>query len=205
MSVAGRLRGCLTAIVVGATLVAVLWVPSFRAWGHGAGATEHLPLIGDAPEFTLVDQNGAPFALRDFRGKVVAVTFIYAKCADTCPLLTAKMASLQTRLGPDFGSRVRFVSITVDPETDTPAALRAYAIAHGANAAGWSFLTGTRSGIQDVVRRYGAFAKLTERGDIDHLVLTSLIDRQGRMRVQYLGYRFKPDQMLHDLQALLRE
>jgi protein SCO1/2 len=88
---------------------------------------------------------------------------------------------------------------------DTPAVLKAYADKFDADPAGWSFLTGTGTEIQDVVRRYGAFAKRLKPGDVDHLFLTSLIDRKGMMRVQYLGYRFDPDEMLRDLRALLRE
>lgn len=188
-----------------AALFVALCLSTSSAWAHQSKVDERLPVIGDAPEFTLTDQNGASLALRDLRGKVVAVTFIYATCTDTCPVLTEKLVSLQKPLGADFGSRVRFVAITVDPEVDSPAVLRAYAKAHSADSGGWSFLTGTPSGVHDVVRRYGGFAKKTERGGVDHVFLTSLIDRQGRLRVQYLGYRFKPDEMLADLQALLRD
>src|SRR5207302_10953472 len=70
-----------------------------------SGGTNGLPKIGPAPDFTLTTQDGARMSLRDLRGKVVAVTFIYASCTDTCPLLTAKMAALQAKLGPEFGDR----------------------------------------------------------------------------------------------------
>ena len=115
------------------------------------------------------------------------------------------MAVMQRKLGADFGARVRFASITVEPEVDTPAVLKAYAEKFDADPAGWSFLTGASAQIQDVVRRYGAFAKRLKPGHVDHLFLTSLIDRKGMMRVQYLGYRFDPDEMLRDLQSLMRE
>jgi cytochrome oxidase Cu insertion factor (SCO1/SenC/PrrC family) len=81
---------------------------------------EMLPKIKPAPEFALTKQDGKRLALKDLRGKVIAITFIFASCADTCPLLTAKMAGIQNRLGSDFGLKVFFVSITVDPERDTP-------------------------------------------------------------------------------------
>jgi protein SCO1/2 len=186
-------------------LVALLATHASLAWGYGTKADERLPVVGAAPEFVLTNQTGERTRLADLRGKVLAVTFIYTSCADTCPILTAKMASLQPKLGSAFGPRVRFVSITVDPEVDTPEVLGRYAAAHGANLGGWSFLTGSPAEIHEVVRRYGAFAKKSHRGDVDHLFLTSLVDRQGSIRVQYLGYRFAPDEMLRDLQALLRE
>ena len=186
-------------------VLAVLISASVTAWAHRTNENARLPVVGPAPEFALLDQDGARLTLASLRGKVVVVTFIYATCADTCPVLTAKMASLQRPLAADFGARVRFVSITVDPDVDTPAVLRAYAKAQSADLAGWSFLTGTPSAIDDVVRSYGGFAKRIERGNVDHLFLTSLIDRQGRLRVQYLGYHFNPDDVLQDLRALLRE
>ena len=83
--------------------------------------------------------------------------------------------------------------------------LRGYAKAHGAIGEGWSFLTGTPGEIKDVLRRYGVYAKKNERGGVDHLFLTSLIDRTGMLRVQYLGVRFDPGEMQRDLQKLLRE
>jgi protein SCO1/2 len=186
-------------------LLALLAVSALHAWGHGSAAKGRLPTVGAAPEFALTSQSGERVALADLRGKVLAVTFIYATCKDTCPVLTAKMAVIQRKLGADFGPRVRFASITVEPEIDTPAVLKAYAEAHSADVAGWSFLTGSSAEIQDTVKRYGAFAKRIRPGDVDHLFLTSLIDRKGMLRVQYLGYRFDPDEMLRDLRALLRE
>ena len=77
--------------------------------------------------------------------------------------------------------------------------------AFGADVPGWHFLTGTPGDIGEVVRRYGAYAKTTDSGSVDHLFLTSLVDRSGRLRVQYLGTRFDPREMRRDLQALLHE
>jgi protein SCO1/2 len=120
-------------------------------------------------------------------------------------LLTAKLAGLQARLGPDFGPRVFFVSVTVDPERDTADVLKRYAEAHGANPAGWAFLTGPPGEIRDLERRYGVFSRKNPGGDVDHTFLTSLIDRDGILRVQYLGVRFDPSELLGDVKHLLRE
>ncbi len=172
---------------------------------HETRSEQRLSKIGPAPEFTLTDQDGKRIALKDLRGKVLAITFIFASCADTCPLLTAKMAGLQNRLGAEFGPQVYFVSITVDPQRDTPEILKRYAEAHRANPAGWAFLTGTPAEIREVARRYGIFYKKTPRGDVDHTFLTSLVDRSGTLRVQYMGIRFDSDEMLRDLQSLSGE
>ena len=183
---------------------AAAWLGSGLVQSRAAPA-EHLPGIGPAPEFTLTTQAGKRLSLSDFRGKVVAVTFIYASCADTCPLLTAKMVGLQNRLAAAFGPRAFFLSITVDPQRDTPEVLRRYAVAHGANLVGWAFLTGTPSEIREVARRYGVYYRKTPGGDVDHTFLTSVVDQAGILRVQYLGVRFDPDELLRDIQALLRE
>ena len=164
-----------------------------------------LPVIGEAPAFVLVDQRGRTLSLTDLRGKVLAVSFVFTTCSDSCPIVTAKMADLQRRLATEFGRRVHFVSISVDPLTDTPERLRAYAAKFNADVPGWSFVTGTPAQIEDVVRRFGAYARRADRGAVDHLNLTSLVDPRGRLRVQYLGYRFQVDEMLADVQALLRE
>ena len=194
-----------SAVEVHTKILAGVVITFLIAVAMGAAGGDKLPIIGPAPEFKLTNQNGKRLALKELRGKVLAVTFIYASCADTCPLLTAKMAGLQSRLGSAFGPKVFFVSITVDAERDTPEALKGYAAAHRANTSGWAFLTGTPFEIRDVARRYGIYHKKMPRGDVDHTFLTSLVDRSGMLRVQYMGVRFDPDEMLRDLQSLLRE
>jgi len=134
-----RSKYCL--LVLG--FLVVLTLICSLALAENIAAGETLPKIKLAPEFTLTNQDGKRLGLKDLRGKALAVTFIFAGCADTCPLLTAKMARIQDRLGAAFGQHVNFLSITVDPERDTPVVLKRYANAYKANPAGWAFLTGT--------------------------------------------------------------
>jgi protein SCO1/2 len=172
---------------------------------HPASNHQRLSKIGPAPGFTLTTQDGGRLSLAELRGRVVVVTFIYASCADTCPLLTAKLAALTPRLAAGGGRPVHFVAITVDPERDTPSVLTEYARSHGVSGAGWTFLTGSPAEIREVARRYGVYVKKTERGDVDHTFLTSLIDQGGVLRVQYMGVRFDPEELLRDLQGLRAE
>jgi protein SCO1/2 len=172
---------------------------------HAAPRSEALPTIGPAPAFTLTAQDERRMSLADLRGKVVVLTFIYTTCVDTCPLLTAKLAGLQGRLGADFGARVFFVSVTVDPDRDTPAVLKTYGSAHGARFKGWAFLTGRPAETREVAKRYGIFVKKTVRGTVDHTFLTSVIDARGMLRVQYMGVRFEPTELLDDLRDVLAE
>ena len=195
--------GCRTAAAIVIAVALLLW-PALGV-AHQTKEAGRLAKIGPAPDFTLTTTDGGRLSLGDLRGKVVAVTFIYATCTDTCPLLTDKMVAMQKRLGRDFGPKVRFVSITVDPERDTPQILAQYARNHGVDPAGWAFLTGTSSEIHDVGRRYGIYAKKTDRGDVDHTFLTSIVHQHGILRVQYLGIRFDPEEYLRDVRSLLRE
>jgi protein SCO1 len=183
-------------------LVALL---SWSAHAHDAPHSQRLPIIRTAPDFTLTSQDGTRVSLRDFRGRVVAVTFIFASCTDTCPLLTDAMVRVQDKLGSTFGSQIAFVSITVDPDRDTPDVLKQYAQNFGANLKGWAFLTGDPGAIREVGRKYGVFAKKTASGDVDHTFLTSLIDPKGNLRVQYLGVRFDLEEFRGDLLKLLDE
>jgi protein SCO1/2 len=166
---------------------------------------QQLPKIAPAPVFALTSQDGAQVALADFRGKVVAVTFIYTLCTETCPVLTPMMSFVQDQLGRDFGKKIVFVSITIDPERDTPEVLKEYAQAFGADLAGWSFLTGPAAAIRDVTRGYGVFAAKNASGEVDHSFLTSIIDPQGILRVQYVGVRFDPEEFRRDLLGLTKE
>ena len=125
-----------------------------------------LPKIAPAPEFSLTSQDGRQVTLADFRGRVVAVTFIYTSCTTTCPVLTPTMSFVQDQLGPKFGTKIAFVSITVDPERDTPEVLKEYAQAFGGQSRWLGFphrVTGRHSGrraslrcirVEDCERRY---------------------------------------------------
>src|SRR5690242_10734260 len=139
------------ALLVGLVVLALLaLVPT-----HEAAGDPGLPVIGPAPPFTLTSQDGKPVALDDFRGKVVALTFIYTGCPDICPLLTQKMVDVQDALRDKFGAKIAFISISFDPERDTPEVLKDYAQFWGAAPEGWSFLTGSLEAVRDVTRRYG--------------------------------------------------
>ena len=172
-----------------------------RAADKGGG--KPLPVIGQAPPFELTSQDNKTVKIADFHGKAVAVTFIFTYCPDICPLLTEKMVDVQNALGADFGPRIAFISITLDPERDTPAVLKDFAQFWGTKPKGWSFLTGTPAQIRAVTRAYGVYAKKQQDGSIDHTLLTSLIDPEGRIRVQYIGYRFDADEFRRDLLSLV--
>lgn len=164
-----------------------------------------LPDMGPAPDFALLSSDDVEVELSSLRGKVVVVAFIYTWCPDVCPLLTDKMAWIQEELGTSFGKDVAFVSITFDPERDTTAVLSDYADAFDADPAGWFFLTGDVAAVRRVATDYGVVTIPGTDGAIGHNLLTTLIDRHGRMRVQYTGFRFDPKELHQDLLLLMAE
>lgn len=120
-----------------------LWLWHMQQAGVGGAAMlETLEDFGTVPDFTLMERNEHLVRRHDLRGLVWVVNFFYTSCADTCPLQSARMA----RIHNDFAhaQEVRFVSISVDPEHDTPAVLRDYAQRFGADQQRWLFLTGDK-------------------------------------------------------------
>jgi len=159
--------------------------------------------VGPAPGFDLTRQDGSSLSLEDLRGKAVVLSFAFTTCGDICPVAIYKLVWMQDQLGEAFGRDVHFVTITVDPVHDTADVLAEYAETIGADTGGWSFLTGRPDLVAQVVRRYGIYAKPATEGGIEHILLTSLIDREGVISVQYLGERFDAKEMLGDLRALM--
>jgi protein SCO1 len=123
----------------GALLALLFGLPLVRSLTRRLSAAP--VVLGALPAFSLTDQRGQPFGTRELAGKVWVADFIFTSCEAICPLLSQRMAEVGRRgkrLGPDF----HLVSISVDPDRDTPERLAAYGARFGANPASWSFLTG---------------------------------------------------------------
>lgn len=108
------------------------------------------PVYGSVPDFTLIDQGGRPLRMTALAGKIWIVNFIFTNCPDECPLMTAEMARLQADLAEV--PELRLVSITVDPQHDTPLILSQYATRFQANPERWFFLTGDKGTIYRLAR-----------------------------------------------------
>lgn len=173
-----------------AVLGVLFGLPIFRSMTRRLGTSP--VVLGTLPAFTLTDQRGQPFGTRDMAGKVWVANFMFTSCQQACPLLTQRMAEVGRRarhLGPDF----HLVSISVDPERDTPDKLAEYAARHGANPIAWSFLTGPAQAIQAAVVdgfKVGAGKERVAAADgggpdfweIFHGENLVLVDRQLRIR-----------------------
>src|SRR5579872_5450718 len=153
--------------------------------------------IGDrVPDFSLTDQRGRAVRLSDFAGRVVAVDFIYTRCPlpDVCPRLSANFSYLAKRV-PD----AQLLSLTIEPQYDTPAVLADYAKRYGADGEHWRFLTGAMDQIKDVAGYFGLIY-WPEEGSITHTVSTGIIGRDGKLAALIEGSSFRPEQ-LRDLVA----
>ena len=194
-----RQRRWLTPVIGGIAVIAGLLMLA----GSVDADRSDLPELGEAAEFRLTDQSGRSVRLSDYRGKVVLVNFMFTKCPDYCPTLTAVLANVQDSLMREgLGDRVQLLSITVDPENDTPELLRRFAAAMHVDTSAWDFLTGSGDEIEDVSEAYGVFFARSASGSVDHNLLTTVIDRSGKMRVQYLGEQFDPEELLSDIRNL---
>jgi protein SCO1/2 len=158
---------------------------------------------GRAPDFELNASDGKRVSLSDLRGQVVVLTFGFTRCGDICPMAMHKFTWMQDELGDAFGKDAQFVMITVDPAYDTPEVLSQYADRIGASPDGWSFLTGSQEEIKAITQRYGVYAKEADDGLVEHILLTSLIDRDGNIDTQFLGERFAVEEMLGAVKALM--
>jgi len=141
---------------------------------------EQLPVIRAVPAFSLTDQEGRTVTKEDLRGKIWIADFIFTRCAGPCPLMTARMLEMQKALvkTPD----VKLVSVTVDPEHDTPEVLKVYAEANFADPDRWMFLTGDKAVIEKLVTE-GFMQHLSEEdGEPVHGTMFLVVDGNGMVR-----------------------
>ncbi len=196
-------------IIVVVVLVALI---AWRAWALLSAPRPALDDYGEVADFALTERDGRTVRKADLAGKVWVAGFAFTRCTGPCPQVTGTMAQLQDELRnePDF----RLVSVSVDPEHDTPAVLTNYARAFAADATRWCFLTGPREDVDRLV--IDSFHLGVQRADgqqVTHSTKLALVDRTGHVRGYFEGRQFdeegKPTGELPKLKqavvALLRE
>ena len=171
-----------------------------------AGRSGRLPGGAEVPEraaaFTLVDQEGRTVRLADFAGKTLLLDFIYTHCPGPCPILTGVHVSVQDALPPALRDAVHFVSISLDPERDTPDVMKRYAEARGVDLAHWSMLGGERDALEAAWLAYGVGSGTQDDGEIEHLVVTFLIDGEGNVRRRFLGVEHSAESLLAEIERI---
>lgn len=186
------------------------------AIAQGCGtAAEDLPSYGAAPSFALTDQHGEPFGSADISQRAVLVSFVFTTCTEWCPVLSPKLRETQEQLRADglLGSKVLLLSITVDPEQDTPDKLAAYAQRYAADPRHWRFLTGPPEEIQRVVVggfRVGLLQPAPTARDSAAVPLTIthsnrfvVVDGAGQIRSYLRGEEVTPAEIVRTIRQVV--
>jgi protein SCO1 len=198
-----RLLWGLLAVACAAIVGAAIWQWRGRAMSETNSEIllEGLKNFGAVPDFTFTERSGRKVSLADLKGKVWVAQFFYTHCTDICPLTVPQMGLLHLEYlnDPDFRSAVRFVSITVDPERDTPAVLSKYAEHFSAEPDLWLFLTGDKAatvrlaqqgfklGIGEEANPPEIAKKTGEERELFHSNRLVLVDRTAQIRGYYSG------------------
>lgn len=160
------------------------------------------------PDVTLQTIYGQPYSLAPQKKKVRLVELIYTRCPDICPTTTVKMVQLQKRLleANLMGQDVEFLTITIDPQNDTPDVMRYYAKQLGIQEKGWTLLRGDDETIKSVTNSLGFFANKTDDGFISHTSSTYLVDDSNAVIQKFgMGDDFDPEQIYQELLKLKKE
>ena len=200
----GRLAGILTPALFLALAVSLLVTSEISASGAAPSpGTLPSPLRQGtpAPAFSLVDHRGLAISLERFKGKAVAMTFVYANCHSSCPLLISRLKSLEARVP---GASVVFVAVSLDPDRDTPAALREVADRWELDER-WHLVTGAPDAVRRLIAACGIQWAPLPDGEIAHENVVLFIDRQGRLAFTYRGLAHPEERQAADLARLASE
>jgi protein SCO1 len=176
------------------------------------------PKAGDAvPDFGLLNQDGKRIHLTQYRGKALALTFVYTRCPlpNFCPLMSEDFHQIDQELqkDPALYARTHLLSISFDPDYDTPKVLRSYGAAHTGRYANetfehWEFAGGSPDEVKGVAQFFGLrYYHDTESGNdqVIHTLRTAVIGPDGKLYKLYRGNEWKPEDVLHDLKTLADE
>jgi len=197
-------------VLLGLTGVAVL---ALLALKFRAASAQALPVYGQIADFALTNQDGSTVSLADLRGRVWVADIIFTRCPGPCLKMTRQMKELQEALPP--ASQARLVTLTTDPDFDTPGVLKAYAQRFGAEPGRWTFLTGTKEQIAklaiDSLKLTAIAKKPEERTSPQDLFVHSTIfviaDKRGQLRgvFETTGEGIDPSQVKAEILAAVRQ
>ena len=222
MSFAVRPREALNDVEPGDRIRATLVVAGARSWLEGVSVTEKVkpgeapkPEPGsrlkppaqpgdEVPPFSLVDQAGRPVTRETFRGKVVVATFFFTRCPlpDYCPRMNGNLGRIERAVvaDPSLARKVRLLSVSFDPERDTPEVLKEYGLRYHDAASGppfaiWTFASGSAEEVRKLTDFFGVWVE--KKGEsFDHGLVTSVIDGEGRVVTSFFGNSWQPEEVL---------
>lgn len=171
----------------------------------GTDAQPRLREGGMLPAFQLVTQDGKEITAETFRGHPLVLTFIFTRCAvpNFCPRMSKNFAELQSSIAGSAGAaaQTKLLSISFDPEFDTPQILKAYAGSENADPGVWTFATGEKKEIEMLTRSFSVLVQ-PESGTLSHSLATALIDRDGRIKKIWRGNGWTPNEVITELAGL---
>ena len=168
----------------------------------------------DVPDFGLTNQDGKRIHLAQYRGKALALTFVYTRCPqpDQCTLMSTNFATVDKELQkePDIYAKTHLLTVSFDPDYDTPKVLRSYGASHTGRYSDetfqhWEFATGTKDEVKGIAQFFGLrYFQDTESGDeqVIHSLRTAVIGADGKLVKLYRGNEWKPADILSDLNIL---
>ncbi|HMS08425.1 MAG TPA: SCO family protein [Pyrinomonadaceae bacterium] len=167
----------------------------------------------EVPNFTLTDQDGKRFSLRDYRGKVLAVTFIYRECPlpEFCIKMSRNFSDAALKLNADAENKdkIRLLSISFDPGRDTPAKLREYGIGYLGNPEKpdftvWKLAVGPDAEVRKIADFFGLKYEIDEqdKAQFNHSLVTAVIDREGKVAKMLPSNRWSADDLLREVKAV---
>jgi protein SCO1/2 len=153
-------------------------------------------------DISLIDQDGAALSKEALSNRALLVSFMFTSCPVVCPKQTAALAAVRAELSPTVRERVRFISVSVDPENDTPQALKQFAGTHHADEPGWSFVRADAAGTELLSARLAAFEPGTAPTPSAHATALYLFDRGGRLVQRYRGAPLDVSHLARELALL---
>jgi protein SCO1 len=189
-------------VTISARALFAFSVAAVILWTSCTHRTSSLPKYGVVPDFKLTDSEGHSFTSSLLKGKVWVADFIYTSCPGPCPMMTSRLHKVQQQVRGD--SDVRLVSISVDPQHDSPAALNDFARRFGGPTEDWVFLTGSPETIHLLAHDVFHLGDLI--GNMDHSTKFVLVDKQRTIRGYYSSEGGEGvSALLRDIRALRKE
>lgn len=151
-----------------------------------------------------INQNGKEVSLSDFRGKIVLMDFIQSECPRKgCNLLSLQLLKVQLLLKNRIGKDLFLLSVSIEPETDTPEIMKTYAEKYKADPKGWFFLTGAKNAIERLTKKYGVTWVKLKDGSLSHKTITVLLDRQGKLVNTYINPQADAEAIVKKIKAII--
>ena len=155
------------------------------------------------PEYQFTNQFGKVFSTKDFQGGALAIEFLFTRCPlpNFCPFLANSFGEAQKQLRtlPNAPTNWHLLTISFDPEFDTPAVLKSYAEGHGADFNHWTFATGEQIDLSAIGEQFGLLVSRDENNSLSHNLRAVVIDAGGRVRKVFIGNEWKPDELVVEM------